>query len=549
MLTLERRPLLPSISAIRSFDPALFWLTAVLLMAAAARLLFFSGLAGSDETVYSLRGLETARGLIIPSTDVGDLRYGVNLPIAGFLHLFGFNMVGLHAWAMLCSLGEIGLVFVLANRLWGLPPAIFSAVLLAVAPMHVHAAGRALADAPLAFFITLAFFSFFIAERQGARWLYALAGAAIGFSWWIKPPVIVFGFIFLVYAILRRRWNTAWILVAVSAAVMILLEWGLFNLLFGDPWFAIHVVVDKLQTNFIRQDAPWGDHAAFFYFKNMFLDGRDMAAMPLFALFGLLALAARPAGRKLTESGYVVLWGVGLIAIFSFLPYSFSPFKLIPKQSNYALMFFAPVALLAGFGMSLVRPAVLRYLSLLLCCVVGLGLATLPQYEVRLRHAALEMVVDYALSHPGITVFAPQHVLKLMRVKALLAGSQPLLPVNVRPLKEYLDPAGPTTPVPAVAFLHPRWPELVKTVPRETVSAASDCTRRIGSVSITVPGFGQLVVDALLQLREKLPERLGRQLNFVVQMHDWPNLEIDGCGVSSSDFPASWRVDAASPRR
>ena len=489
--------------------------------------------------MYSLRGLQTARGLILTSTNVGDLRYGVNLPVAGFLRLLGFNMAGLHAWALLCSLGEIALVFVVAMRLWGLPAAALAASLLATAPLHVHVGGRALADAPLAFFMTLAFVSFFFAERRAGRWLYALAGASVGFSWWIKPHAIIFGLVLIAYAALQRRWAPVWWLVFASATMAILLEWSLLGALFGDPFVALHALTSGISENFVKQDAPWGDHAAFFYFRQMFLDGRDMALMPLFALPGLWMVLLRPHSRGLLKSGYVVLWGVGMLAVFSFLPYSFSPLKLIPKQENYALMFFAPVALLGGYGMSQIRPAAIRYLLLLASGVTGAALASLPQHQVRIGQATLEFTIAYALSHPQIVVYLPSQALNVVRVRSLMAA-QHGMPSNVRPLQELVDGnAGPAS-APVVAFMHPRWPEMVRSRSIHSPEQRLACLAPIGTLAVTSPDMGQRILDGLVALRSVLRpvlhDVLGRQLGFAVYARNWPDLAVYGCGVDAADF-------------
>ena len=47
------------------------------------------------------------------------------------------------------------------------------------------------------------------------------------------------------------------------------------------------------------------------------------------------------------NTGYIVLWALGLLLILSFAVVSFSPFRFIPKQTNYMQIFAAPFSLLA----------------------------------------------------------------------------------------------------------------------------------------------------------------------------------------------------------
>lgn len=513
------------------------WLAlgAVLLFALLLRLVFFTGLSGSDDTGYSVRALEAARGEIIYTTYVGSLRYGVNLPMAGFVRLFGANEVGLHAWPLLCSLGEVLLVFLLADRLWGRRAAVLAGLLLATAPLHIHAGGRALADAPLAFFVTLAMTAFVLAERNGNRLLYLLAGAAIGFSWWIKPHTIVFGAVLLVYAAIGMRWNRAWHWVIAAFIATIALEWLLFAHWFGDPFHGLRSMMGGIDKDFVKQDAPWGDHAAFFYFRQMFLDGRDFFLVPVFALLGLVLVLLRGPERGLQAGGYVVLWAVGLIALFSFTPYSFSPFKLIPKQENYALIFLAPLALLGGYALASVPIALARGALLGLALVGGAALASLPQQQLSIRQATLAEATRLAHAHSGAS-YLPQHALNLIKVRSLMGAGEPA-PARFKPVQDLLDqrtsstPSGGASSGPQLAFAHPRWPEFIKLSPAEQARPLLTCAaleRRPIPIEVSVPGVQ--VLDGLLWLRERLPDIAARQLGFATDMRRWAPMDVQACG-------------------
>lgn len=514
-------------------------LTFLLLGGLALRLIFYTGFSGSDDTVYAIRALESARGEFIYSTYVGALRYGVNLPMAGFVALFGANEVALHAWPLLCSLGEIALVYCVADRVWGRRAAVMAGLLLASAPLHIHAGARALADAPLAFFATLAMTAFLMAERGGKQVLYALAGAAIGFSWWIKPHTIAFGAVLLIYAVLNRRWNRAWNWVIGSFVTVIAIEWVLFALWFGDPLHGVRAVVQGIDKSYVKQVLPWGDHAAFWYFRMMFLDGRDFFLVPILALTGLVLLLRRVAARDIRGAGFVVLWAIGLISIFSFTPYSFSPFKLIPKQENYALIFLAPLALLGGYALASVHVVAARTALLGLALVGGAALASLPQQQVNIRQATLAEATRLAHANGGIT-YLPQHALNLLQLRALMGEGGPT-PARFKPIQEILQAGGASTQPeavprgPTLALSHPRWPEFVKLPASDSARPLLACPAMQQSqipIDVVVPGA--LVLDGLLWLRERLPVAAARQFGFAADMRRWEPLEIAGCGVSLS---------------
>lgn len=512
-------------SAWRGID----WLTlaAILLCGGALRVFLCTGLVGSDETVYAIRGLETAMGLWLPSDYVGDLRYGVNLPIAAFVTLLGRNMAGLHAWSLLCSLGEVALVFVLARRLWGLHAAAFAAFAMAITPLHVHVGGRAVADAPLAFFISLAFVAFAFAERTRKPLLYWLAGAAVGCTWWVKPHAIVFVAAFGIYVLLVRTWRREWFLMMAGAAVVVAAELAMFGIAFGNPFYALQAMVHGIDHNFVKSDAPWGDHAAFFYFRQMWRDGRDMGLVPVLALVALVSLLRRRDARSLDAGGYVIFWGVSLLALFSFLPYSFSPFKLMPKQENYALIFFAPVALLGGYGLSVLRPAALRWATAAVLVATSLALATLPQYQWHIKRASIDAAMSWLDTHPGTEAYVPGAVVSLWQASRRLEGSA-AQPAHLHPLGDLI--AGRTVPTgPAIVFLHAGWPELVKGGNVAAIEGRLPCLQRVAAIPVEAHAVGERVVAVLDALSRRLPSVIGRQLAFaqgiqgrsVVQVYEW----------------------------
>ena len=96
--------------------PALILL---LFIAAAIRVWMFNGLAAMDGSIYSARGLEVANGIWLQSDYIGELRFGVNLPIAAAVGFLGRTEGALAAWGLICSLVEIALVYVFATRAWG----------------------------------------------------------------------------------------------------------------------------------------------------------------------------------------------------------------------------------------------------------------------------------------------------------------------------------------------------------------------------------------------------------------------------------------------
>ena len=79
----------------------------VVVLACAVRIVFFTGLFGSDDVVYVDRALAILHGeWSTTSKYVGSLRYGINLPMAGFMAVFGPGEFTANLWALTCSLGR-----------------------------------------------------------------------------------------------------------------------------------------------------------------------------------------------------------------------------------------------------------------------------------------------------------------------------------------------------------------------------------------------------------------------------------------------------------
>lgn len=155
-------------------------LAGLLTIALAIRLAFYTGFFGSDEVTYVANAYRLLDGDWQVSSYVGSNRYGMNLPLAAMAFLFGRHEMIANAYPLLCSLGEVALVFHFGRQLLGLRAAVLAALLLALLPLHAHYAGRPMADAPLALMITASFLFFWHGERNGDGRSFVIAGLAAG---------------------------------------------------------------------------------------------------------------------------------------------------------------------------------------------------------------------------------------------------------------------------------------------------------------------------------------------------------------------------------
>jgi 4-amino-4-deoxy-L-arabinose transferase-like glycosyltransferase len=183
---------------------------ALLAGAAAIRAIFFTGFFGSDEVTYVDAATSAANGVWPNSTYIGAIRLGVNLPIAAAIAIFGPTVAAVSSWAFICSVLEVGVVYWFARRAMGRPLAVVASLLLAVLPLHVHLAGRIMADPPLALFITTTFVVLFEAQRRQSDRLYLLAGLCAGLTFWIKEAALIFVGVPVLWAVVRRDALRGW---------------------------------------------------------------------------------------------------------------------------------------------------------------------------------------------------------------------------------------------------------------------------------------------------------------------------------------------------
>jgi len=484
------------------------------------RVLFSPVFTGSDDVVYAHRGLEIANGIWRPTDYYGELRYGINLPIAFFIELFGANHIGYIGWSLFCSVLELGLVFLAARYFWGLRTALVVGVLIALTPLHVGLGARALSDAPLALFVTLAMLSFFCAEQtQNYKWLYVVAGASIGIGWWIKPLAAApFACTFVLYALIWRKWRSDWLLAVLGGAAMVGLEFALFWAKFGDPLYAIKANFSGVNRYFVNNDAPWGDHNPWFYFDQMFHDGRDMWIVPYLAVAGLSVFLykRRTAPGEHGWTAYVCFWALALLGIFSFFIYTLHPIKFIPKQQNYAVIFFAPLALLAGYGVARLKDlwlaGVMAFFAVGALLLSGIWL----QHD-QLHYAAIDKSVQRAEKYQGATVFVSEQALYSARLRflaehhtALAQDLRSLDTLGVTDLSE-LAQSGKAL----YTIIDPATPELAAKSRAAPIEAKlAKCWSTVDTFDAEANGVGQLVTDFFKWLRPKLPGFIDRRISF-----------------------------------
>lgn len=409
----------------QAIQPA--WILAALLgIALAVRIVFFTGFMGSDEVVYTSGAVRLLQGEVNTSFYIGSLRYGVDMPVAFFIWLFGPTVAAASSWAMLASLLEVAFVFYCALALWGLRAAVLSALVLAFLPLHIHLAGRLLADTPLAAAISASFLCFYMGNRRNASGWFFACGLAVGAVFWIKQAAIVYIVAFPLIALVTRSWNWKWLWAAAGALLMLAANCAVMWYLQGNPWqvFVVTARATESYDTWTVVDSPWT------YFRYLFVDIRHTWLLAYLAVLGA-AIGAVRAMRSNRSSGsilYPALWAGILIAVFSFAVITWNPVRFVMKQSNYMLMFAAPLCLLAGYGLAHLRSTVAAAL-IAIYAAGGLLLAALMQQDIHVFRANSYEALAYAKAHPEAAVYATTNAYRLALFEAMLSEDQSAKPV------------------------------------------------------------------------------------------------------------------------
>lgn len=526
---------------------ALPWssLLAVVVFAAALRALFYPGFFGSDEVTYTESAFKLLHGDWTVSSYVGANRYGVNLPVAAFGALFGQNEFAAALYSLLCSLGEVALVTYYGARMFGSRAGVLAGTLLASLPIHVHFAGRMMADAPMALAITASMLLFYDGETRGGRWRYFVAGVAAGIAFWIKPIIVFYLGVLVLYPLLFRRfrWEWGWMVAGFVVAVLVhnLLLWHLT----GRFWFIIETIRERQTSGYLAEGAQAGTiaDAPGFYLEYLFVKVFHtwlLGYLAVAALYAAWRVRARAAPPERFALAYTAWWAVGLILLLSLLVVSVRPLMLIPKQTNYMLIFVAPLCLLAG--VALARLTGLAFAAAAAAVFLpALALALLQQMSILVFTANSKAAVDYALAHPDRELYVMANAYRAAQFRALVHPETP--PARVHGLEELRADAPAAAPRYAI-------------VDRATLGwASSDPIRRPDEVPACWVAEGELrpadlgpgarAVRATARIAAELPGGAGiaARLNGLTTPAPATvyRVPIDGCAVIAGPKPAAAR--------
>jgi 4-amino-4-deoxy-L-arabinose transferase-like glycosyltransferase len=422
-------------------------MAAVLVFAAFARWLGYSGFFGSDEVTYTAQAFKLLDGDWTVGEYVGAHRYGVNFPVAVFATMFGRTEFAAALYALLTSMAEVGVLTWVAWRMFGPRAALISGLLLASLPTHVHFAGRLMADAPLCLTLTAAFALFYEAETRRGVATYVAAGFLLGLSFWIKPPVTVFAAaVLMLYPLVVRRLDPRWIWVVAGAVAAVVANCLVLWFLSGNFWYIFDAIRARRASGYLQAGVSAGEMATSADYYLAYLFGRvyHTGLLGYVALIGaFLAWRERATLSASEKSGirFTLLWALGLMVVLSLFPVTLRPLVFVPKQTNYILIFVAPLCLLAGWGLSRLGRVGATVITGA-CVLSGLLLALLLQGSVAVFTANSWATLRHVQARGGDTFYVMSNALRAASFQTLLQG--PDVEPRLRPIQDLWVPTTPS---------------------------------------------------------------------------------------------------------
>lgn len=233
-------------------------LLGILLIAVILRLLFFVGMARTDDYGYAQAAYNLANGVYRVSgfNLHHQARLAIVVPLATSFRLFGVNEYSAELWPLLCSLGSIVVIFYLGKLVFDERTGFIAAVLLSFFPLEVVYSTQLLPDVILPFFLALSVLCFLKGHRTSNRaascaW-FCLSWVFVGLAFFTRESGVVILLFYIAYIVynrtLRKEYLAAGALVAAFSLVI-----GLIYLrMQGNPLAGLQYISDLIHFGTVR---------------------------------------------------------------------------------------------------------------------------------------------------------------------------------------------------------------------------------------------------------------------------------------------------------
>lgn len=211
-------------------------LLAILAIAFILRASCFSGFVEGDDSAYLSGAVQAADGRFEEGSHHWSRRIGVYYPVAALFKMAGASLTVAAAVPMFWSLYSIVIIYLAGRTVYGDGRVgLLGAALMAVFPLDVIMSTQLFPGMGIGALCATAFLAFYTAEKHNGRWLYLIAGLALGLAYMHRATAV---FLFLplgIYILYCRRWRWEYLLIGVGLAGALAIEAVAFWATLGDP--------------------------------------------------------------------------------------------------------------------------------------------------------------------------------------------------------------------------------------------------------------------------------------------------------------------------
>lgn len=404
----------------------------------AIRALLFTGIAGTDEVVYSTRAYSLLQHGFDPAGDLFFARIGYVVPLALVFSVFGIHPVTLALLSLIASTLMVLLAWKVGRELHSEGLGVVAAAIVAFLPLDIYYASSGHLDLLEASVGSLAIYVVWRSGKVPTRALLfgLLAGGLFGVAHLIKESA--FFFLIPPLWLMRQRRYRLIVATAVSTYLAtIAAEMTAYAMFRGDAMTRLHLVHAQVNGVPAAGHGVWGRAV-------------DLAAAALtsegalFKHIGLLlwlsiAGVAVTLLRDRDRWGLIVVWLLGLLLAIGFWPRAINPFHpALALHARYFAALIVPGALLAARFLSEMsirlgkKTAVVAFAAIacfnLLCAVINHEDAVRWRIGPEWAHTVLA-------DHPNAVVMTDARTMAMLQ---FLAEYQP--PYDLRPFSPSTAP-------------------------------------------------------------------------------------------------------------
>ena len=254
-----------------------------------------------------------------------------------FFKLFGITELSVRLFSSLCGIGTVGVVYLLAQKLYSRNAAITSALFLLTTWHFIWSSKIGMLDAAFTFFVTLSIYWFMVGEEKSIFLTYALLAFAAAFLTKgitaLIIPVIILAYMIAakkMFLVTRRTFIVGMVVAVIAIGIWHAVALMHYGRQFTYDYFIRHLFVRTTQV--LEGHAGTGAWSS--YLEAIPNKGRPWGG---FGLFMMIVAGWRVLIKKEKNHLLPLLWAMVVLVLFS-LAKTKNHWYIIPIYPAFALM-------------------------------------------------------------------------------------------------------------------------------------------------------------------------------------------------------------------